>query len=101
MNKIVGIFEAGGFTQKDYDDIMEGLQKTGGANHPNRLSHVSFPKGNNWCVIDVWDSPEAFMQFAQQRLVPIFTKLGLTPLEPQIFPVHNFIGAGKEAMAAH
>jgi hypothetical protein len=96
MNKIVAIFELTGFTQKNYDDIMNELKNSGGTVQKGRPSHVSFQKGDHWCVIDVWDSPEDLMGFGQSRLFPIFGKLGLTPPSPQIYPVHHFIGTGAE-----
>jgi hypothetical protein len=93
MSRIVAIFDLPGYTQQNYDDIVAELKASGGFPHESRQSHVAFQKGDNWCVIDVWDSQEALMEFGQKRLFPIFEKLGLTPQPPQIFPAHHFVDA--------
>jgi hypothetical protein len=98
MSKIVAIFDLPGYTQKNYDDIVAELKAAGGFANDNRPSHVAFQKGDNWCVIDVWNSQEALMEFGQNTLFPIFAKLGLTPQTPQIFPAHNFVGTTVEEL---
>jgi hypothetical protein len=94
MSKIVAVFELTTMTSSQYDAIINELNLNGGMPEKNRVSHVAFPKGGGWCVIDVWNSPEALMEFGKNRLFPIFGKLGLSVPEPQIYPVHNFVGAG-------
>jgi hypothetical protein len=96
INWMVSIFDLQGLTQKNYDDIVAELKANGGFPHEHRLSHAAFQKGDGWCVIDVWDSVEDLMEFGQNRLFPIFGKLGLTASQPQIYPVHHFIGANAE-----
>lgn len=95
MSKIVAIIELEGFTQKNYDDIVIELAASGGIKMPARLSHAAFQKGDKWCVVDVWDSAEDLMEFGQNRLFPVFGKMGLTPPQPQVFPVHHFISMGE------
>lgn len=96
MSRIVAIFELQGFTQKNYDDIIRELKGNNIFLNEQRPSHVSFQKGDAWCVIDVWDSAEDLMQFGQTSLFPIFAKLGLTPPQPQIFPAYNYAGKAEE-----
>ena len=43
-------------------------------------------------IFDVWESPEAFEQFGE-RLMPIITEIGITPAEPHIVPLHNFVSS--------
>lgn len=96
MKAIVAFFDLPGFTQKNYDDILTELKNNGGwppEKEEGLLSHVSFQKGDNWCVVDVWESQEQFMAFGQNRLFPIFGRLGLHPAPPQVFPAHIFAGA--------
>jgi hypothetical protein len=100
MSKIAVIFEASDFTQKNYDDIMAELGVGSEQVIASRPSHAAFQKGDKWCVVDVWNSTEAFMEFGQNTLFPIFAKLGLTPPQPQIFPLHNYIGAKVEEMVS-
>ena len=93
MNKIAMVFEVPGMTAKQYDAAMDELISQGKLPNPNVLSHVSFQKGDNWCVVDVWESEEACMDFGKNALFPIFQKLNLHVEQPKIFPVHNFINA--------
>jgi hypothetical protein len=96
MSKIIAIFELSDFTEKNYDDIVAELKATNSLPSENRPSHTAFQKGDKWCVIDVWNSEAAFLEFGQKTLFPIFGKLGLAPQPPQIFPVHHFVGANSE-----
>jgi hypothetical protein len=98
MNKIIAIFDLPGYTQKNYDDIVAELIAQGAFLNENRSSHVAFQNGGNWCVIDVWNSEKALMEFGQNTLFPIFAKLGLTPQVPRIVPVHKFVGASVEEL---
>ena len=41
-------------------------------------------------VFDVWESPEAFERFGE-KLVPLLSEVGITPTEPHIAPLHNFV----------
>jgi hypothetical protein len=103
MSTIAVVFDVPDFTHKNYDDILVELKKTGEwPPETGLLSHVSFQRGDNWCVVDVWTSQEEFMNFGQSRLFPIFEKLGLAPQPPQIYPVHLFIKTGgvQEVMSA-
>ena len=97
MKAIVAFFDLPDFTQKNYDDTLAELKSNGGwppKKEEGLLSHISFQKGDNWCVVDVWESQEQFMAFGQNRLFPIFGKLGLNPAPPQVFPLHIFATGG-------
>ncbi len=80
------------WTQQHYDRIL-GEVMPGGRLIPGCLSHVAGPRPDGgWQVIDVWESPEAFQQFAQQTLIPAAQRLGLPQINaPQIAEVHNFV----------
>lgn len=43
-------------------------------------------------VFDVWESPEAFEKFGEM-LMPILAEVGITPAEPHIVPLHNFVAS--------
>jgi hypothetical protein len=43
-------------------------------------------------VFDVWQSPEAFEQFGE-KLMPILSEVGITPAEPHVVPLHNFVAS--------
>lgn len=96
MEKTVVLFEATNLDGNDYDAIMNELQTSGHLYDEKRLSHVSFNRNGTWCVVDVWESQEAFAEFAQNTLGPIFVKLGLNPPAPTVLPAHRYVGAHAE-----
>ena len=96
MNKIVAVFEAPGFTSENYDAILVELKAQGKFPNDECPSHAAFMKGNNWCVVDVWNSEEAFMSFGKDSLFPIFQKLGIPAVEPQVYALYNYHIAAVE-----
>jgi hypothetical protein len=50
-----------------------------------------------WRVITVWDSPEAFDRFREEKLLPAIREIagggGPPPVEPVVSPVHRLITA--------
>ena len=100
MGKIVAYFEFPEMTQADYDAIIDEMKKENQLWDERRLSHVAFQKGPSWCVVDVWNSAEEMTDFAQSNLLPKFQKLGLNPPTPEIYPVHNYMGARAEELTS-
>jgi len=98
MGKIVVVFELADMTHTEYDAIMDELKAQGKTFNEKRPSHVSFDKDGKWCVIDIWDSMEALNEFVSTTLGPIFSKLKLTPPQPNIYSVHNYLGKKKEEL---
>lgn len=98
MSKIVAIFEEP-ITRQDYDTILAELKAIGEFPQVECLSHTAFQKDNNWCVVDVWSSEEAFMNFGKNTLMPVFQKLGLAVGSPKIFAVHNYTGVEETTSA--
>lgn len=98
MSKVVIVFELAGMTHNEYDAIMDELRAQGKTFNENRPSHVAFNKDGKWCVVDVWDSAEALNEFVSTSLAPVFLKLGLTPPQPSVYPVHNYMGKKVEEL---
>lgn len=96
MKKIVVYFELPELTMQQYDAICKELTAGNNMYSPDRPSHVAFQKGDTCCVVDVWNSEEAFMNFGRNVLFPIFGKLGINPPPPAIFPAHHFVGSMVE-----
>ena len=96
MSKVVAYFEFAEMTQQNYDDVLQELKAQGKQFDQRRPSHVAFQKGPNWCVVDVWNSQDDLLDFAQNTLFPIFKQLGLEPPPPQVFPLHNMMGVKAE-----
>ena len=67
---------------------------------PGGVVHVaSFDDSGQIHVADVWESAEAMNTFVEQRLMPSIGKLGITPPDVSVYPVHN-LNAYK-SIAAH
>jgi len=98
MSKIVIVLELAGMTHKEYDAILDELNKQEKLFNEHRPSHVAFNKDGKWCVVDVWDSEEALNEFVSTTLGPIFSKLGLTPPQPSVYPAHNYLGVKAEKL---
>jgi hypothetical protein len=74
---------------KEYDEVMKhlGLESPGVTGVDNDwpagiISHVAGTAEEGWCVVDVWETQEAFDSFMQGRLGPAIAKAGMP--EPQV-----------------
>jgi hypothetical protein len=83
-------FTPTGFTPKIYDQAVEQLEQHGAGfgKVPGRTFHCAMEVNGAIAVFDVWDSMEQFQKFGE-TLVPIMTKLGVDPGQPQVMTVHN------------
>jgi hypothetical protein len=95
MKKVLVQFNIPGMTAGQYDQCWEELRKAGQTNPKGLLHHVGAQQDNNWAVVDVWESVEAFNKFGE-TLMPIMGKLGIAQVQPVITPVH-YEYAGVEA----
>ena len=94
MAQIVVIFESTEVTQQNFDTILAEMGDQEKAQYPHRPVHLAFQKPGSFCVIDVWNSPEELNDFAQNTLGPVFAKLGITPPEPQVYPLYRYTNTG-------
>jgi hypothetical protein len=84
-------------TLEQYDRINEmiGLLP-GGPASPQEIFHFVMETDEGFRVVDVWESREAFEQFARDKLDPIYHEVGVVdPPEIQIFPVHNYLAGSR------
>ena len=72
-----------------------GLDRMGAKWPEGVLGHTAGNTANGWCVVDIWESEEAFAKFQESRLGAAFTKVGGIP-EPKVttFQVYNRYSAG-------
>ncbi len=84
------IFEMPGVTQQQYDQTIDRLQ-LGGKPPQGQLFHVAGPMTGGWCVVDVWESQEAFDRFLQAKLAQALQEAGMPTLQPKVIPVHNLL----------
>jgi len=85
-----------GATLEQYDEVIEkmGLDK-GQGTPPGALFHWVTKTDEGLCVIDVWESREAFDKFSEEQIMPITQEVGLAaPSNVEFHDVHNFLIRG-------
>jgi hypothetical protein len=62
------------------------------------LFHAAGPAGGSWIAYDVWETPEAWDRFRDDRLMPVvqqvFAAAGLAPPPPhrqEVFELHAMV----------
>lgn len=81
-------------TTQQYDQVVEKMD-LGGKAAPHGMHHVCADDGaGGLFVCDVWDSAEAFQEFAETKIGPYLAEVGVTE-RPKITvrPVHNILQA--------
>ncbi|MBI3978787.1 MAG: hypothetical protein HY331_11440 [Chloroflexi bacterium] len=91
---VVIIMKWEGITPQQYDAARD-LVKWESNVPAGGLYHVAAFDQKGLRVVDVWESAEAFQQFAETRLMPGVRQLGL-PGEPkvEIYPAHRIFTPG-------
>ena len=98
MKKVIVQFNIPGMTAKQYDQAWEDLRAAGQSNPKGLIHHVGAQQGNNWVVVDVWETAEAFSKFGE-TLMPILNKIGVAQVPPVITPVHYEYQGGEVELA--
>jgi heme-degrading monooxygenase HmoA len=85
---VVALIEAPGFGTKEYDEVTQ-LMEEHNTNHP-AVSHAAAATDDGLLVVDVWESPAAFGNFAETQLGPAAAQAGhdLSAMQPRFVPVH-------------
>ena len=83
-------------TTDDYDAMRATMPSHAedGPGHPGHV-HIAATDGDSVIVADLWPSPEAFGQFAQEEVGPAAQKVGLTQMEQRTLRVHSRIRGGS------
>ncbi|MDQ6916118.1 MAG: hypothetical protein M3155_09970 [Actinomycetota bacterium] len=77
-----------GVTPDQYEEVREKVRWE--ENRPKGANfHVCGFEGGAMRIVDIWDSPEDFQRFLDDRLAPIIQEAGF-PGEPEVtfYPVH-------------
>ncbi len=83
-------------TPDQYDQML-GAMDAADENHP-AVSHVAaVTEDGGFLVADVWESPEAFAEFAEKQIAPAGESVGMGPVEPSFAKVHNTMKKGAAA----
>ena len=88
------LLEIPGFTPEQSAAVLHelGLDKNPAA---GQIFHLEGPMDGGMRVVDVWESPEAFQAFVQERLAAAFQKVGFTfpaDMQPKaVWPVTGIL----------
>ena len=89
--------EIPGGTQQQYDAIMRELN-LGGKLYTGQLYHLAGPMDNGWCVVDVWESRDAFDRFFNDRLQRAMHNAHLPEPKLTFIPIHNMLTERAQQM---
>jgi hypothetical protein len=83
-----------GATLDQYDQVIELMGLQSGQAPPSGLFHWVAETDDGLHVVDVWETREAYEQFAQEQIGPYTQQVGI-PAPPEItyYDVHNVIKA--------
>ncbi len=83
-----------GATLDQYDQVIELMGLQAGQAPPNALFHWVAKTDDGLRVVDVWETREAYDQFAQEQIGPYSQQVGIpAPPEVTYHDVHNIIKA--------
>ena len=78
-------------TLDQYDQVVDAMGLTpGGPTPPGALFHWVTKTDTGFRVTDVWETREAFDQFAQEQIGPNAAAAGLSPPQPAFHEAHNY-----------
>ena len=82
-----------GATLAQYDQVIQKMGLTpGGSTPPGAISHWVAKTDDGMRVVDVWETREAYDQFAAAKIGPYSAEAGITePPETRFFEVHNYL----------
>jgi hypothetical protein len=98
MKKIMVRFDLPGVTSHVYDAVWNDLRNAGYSNPDGLLYHASTQDGNDWVVVDIWESEAQFNSFAQ-TLLPILGRNNVPQIQPKVSPVYFEYSAARVAEA--
>ena len=88
---ILTVFELHTMNVEKYNKAIKGLAEAGQGNPEGRLYHVATRKEDGSIIVtDVWESAELLDKFGK-TLIPVLTKAEVEPVQPKVYPVHNYI----------
>jgi hypothetical protein len=86
-----------GVTLDQYDQAIERMGLLpGGPSARHELFHWVTKTESGIRIVDVWESREAYEEFAEETMYPVASEVGVdeTP-EIQFFEVHNYLAGGR------
>jgi hypothetical protein len=88
---ILTVFKLATMNARTYDQLVRDLEHTGHGTPKGRLYHTAAAQEDgSFIVTDAWESAELLAEFGK-ALIPALQKVGVTPVEPAVYPIHNII----------
>jgi hypothetical protein len=86
-----------GGTLEQYDEVVERLGLLpGGPAASQEIFHFVTKTENGFRVVDVWESRQAFDQFAEEKIRPLLREVGVArPPEIRYLEIHNYLAGGQ------
>ena len=75
-------------TTEQYDQVIEKMDLGGRAPESAHYHWVAQTE-DGLLVVDVWETPEAFQAFAEEKIQPLSEEVGLAPPVIESYAVHN------------
>ncbi|MEX0746246.1 MAG: hypothetical protein WD118_11645 [Phycisphaeraceae bacterium] len=86
------VMDFSGGTLDQYNQVLEKMD-LGGKTAPGGIFHWVAETEDGFRVVDVWETSEAYDQFAQEKIGPITAEVGLAPPKVQEYEVHNTLAS--------
>jgi len=87
---VLMIAEIDDFGPDTYDEMVASMDEhVDPSQHPATQHTAAVNESGGMVVVDIWESPEAFGEFAQTAIAPAGEAAGMAPFEPRFVPVHN------------
>jgi hypothetical protein len=84
--------EVPGLTVEQYEKVNELLGVSSAADLEGLICHTAGPTENGMYISDVWESQEAFDRFINDRLMPVFERLGIDgQTRPTVIEVYRHL----------
>jgi hypothetical protein len=82
-----------GATLDQYDQVIQKMGLTpGGATPPGAISHWVAKTDEGIRVVDVWETQEAYDQFAAEQIGTFSAEAGITEApEMRVYEVHSYL----------
>lgn len=74
----------------ELDDLVGQAMERAGGPPEGLMSHVVFPDGDGFVIVDVWRSEAEVRSFVDEVLLPPMAELGLTVQETRSLPAWSF-----------
>jgi len=91
---VIVTVEVPGGTQELQQGLMQEIGISNAARSGMRF-RTQGPIAGGWRVVTVWDSPQDFQRFRDEKLMPAFQKRGIMPSRVEIWPTVSIDVPGR------